>query len=47
MDFPGIALTRSDVKGHRQYGGTACPGNALYSRIDDIVRKSNSGCDTN
>jgi hypothetical protein len=44
MDFPGISLWRSDVKGHRQYGGTACPGNALYHRIDDILRKARSGC---
>jgi hypothetical protein len=44
MDFPGIALTRSDVRGHRQYGGTACPGTALYNRIDDILRKARNGC---
>lgn len=44
MDYPAIALTRSDVKGHRQYGGTACPGTALYGRIDDILRKSLRGC---
>lgn len=44
MDNPAISLSTSDVKGHRQYGGTACPGNALFNRIDDIVRKSRSGC---
>ncbi|HEU0030272.1 MAG TPA: peptidoglycan recognition protein [Kofleriaceae bacterium] len=46
-DFGGISLTRDDVKGHRQYGGTSCPGDALYNRIDDIVRKARSGCATN
>ena len=44
QDFPGIALTRSDVRGHRQYGGTACPGAALYNRIDDLLRKARNGC---
>lgn len=44
MDFPAIALTRTDVKGHRQYGGTSCPGDALYDRIGKIVRKSKYGC---
>jgi hypothetical protein len=44
MDFGGVDLNRTDVKGHRQYGGTACPGNALYSRIDKILRKARGGC---
>jgi hypothetical protein len=44
MDFPGIQLNRSDVKGHRQYGGTSCPGTALYNRIDLILSKSRNGC---
>ena len=35
---------RTDVKGHRQYGGTECPGNALYGQIDAIVRKASRGC---
>ncbi len=43
-DFSGISLTRTDVKGHRQYGGTTCPGDALYTRIDDILRKARNGC---
>jgi hypothetical protein len=47
MDFPGIALDRTDVKGHRQYGGTVCPGNALYNRIDAILRKARGGCNVN
>jgi hypothetical protein len=44
MDFSAVDLTRSDVKGHRQYGGTVCPGNALYDRIDKIIRKAKNGC---
>ncbi len=43
----GISLARSNVRGHRQYGGTACPGNALYGQIDAILRKANRGCQVN
>lgn len=46
-DFSGIALNRTDIKGHRQQGSTECPGNALYSRIDKIVRKAKNGCAAN
>ena len=44
QDYAGLALTRTDVRGHRQYGGTSCPGTALYNRIDDILRKARNGC---
>ena len=47
MDFGGVDLNRTDVKGHRQYGGTVCPGNALYNRIDLILRKARGGCNVN
>jgi hypothetical protein len=43
-DFSGISLNRTDVKGHRQYASTACPGTALYNRIDTIVSKARNGC---
>ncbi|MBZ0232272.1 MAG: N-acetylmuramoyl-L-alanine amidase [Deltaproteobacteria bacterium] len=43
----GISLARSNVRGHRQYGGTACPGNALYGQIDAILRKASRGCQVN
>jgi hypothetical protein len=46
-DFSGISLNRTDVKGHRQYGGTSCPGDALYSRIDKILVKARNGCAAN
>lgn len=42
----GLPLTRSASKGHRQYGGTECPGTALYNQVDDIVRKAAGGCST-
>jgi hypothetical protein len=43
-DFAGVALNRTDVKGHRQLGSTSCPGTALYNRIDKILRKARGGC---
>jgi hypothetical protein len=43
----GISLARSNVRGHRQYGGTVCPGNTLYGQIDAILRKANNGCSVN
>ncbi len=46
-DFGGLSLNRTDVKGHRQLGSTSCPGNALYNRIDKILRKARGGCDVN
>lgn len=42
----GLPLTRSAIKGHRQYGSTECPGDALYNQVDDIVRKAAGGCST-
>jgi hypothetical protein len=47
MDHGALDLVRSDVKGHRQYGGTSCPGTALYNRIDLILRKARNGCAAN
>jgi hypothetical protein len=43
-EWPAVSLSRTDVKGHRQFGGTSCPGTALYNRIDEIVAKSRRGC---
>lgn len=39
----GIRRDRAHVKGHRQYGGTSCPGDHLYRRLGDIVRAARSG----
>ena len=44
IDFAGVDLNRTDVKGHRQQGATSCPGDALYNRIDKILRKARNGC---
>jgi hypothetical protein len=47
MDHSALALTRTDVKGHRQQGATSCPGDALYARIEKILRKARNGCAAN
>ena len=41
---PAVSLTRSDIKGHRQYGDTSCPGTSLYGQLDRLVRVSKNGC---
>ena len=40
---PAIALTRSDIKGHRQYNSTECPGNALYGQLNGLVALAHDG----
>jgi hypothetical protein len=43
---PAIHLTRDDIKGHRQYAATACPGDELYGQLGAIVNLAkNGGCD--
>jgi hypothetical protein len=37
-DDNGIAINRSNIKGHREYKSTSCPGNALFAQLDEIVR---------
>jgi hypothetical protein len=44
MDYSGLSLNRTDVKGHRQRMSTSCPGNALYNKIDTILSKARNGC---
>jgi N-acetylmuramoyl-L-alanine amidase len=42
---PAVELDRDHIKGHRQYGGTSCPGNALYNQLGGIVTLArNGGC---
>jgi hypothetical protein len=41
---PAIALNRTDIKGHRQLGDTACPGTTLFGQLDRMVRWSRNGC---
>jgi len=38
--YPALNRNRTDVKGHRQYGSTSCPGTRLYNQIDSIVSRS-------
>jgi N-acetylmuramoyl-L-alanine amidase len=45
-EHPALSLSSADIKGHRQYGGTECPGTALFNQIDDIIRKAARGCGT-
>lgn len=40
-DNYGIPMNRSYIKGHREYGGTSCPGDRLYSQLDDLVARAN------
>jgi hypothetical protein len=39
-DRYSIPLNRTRIKGHRQYGGTSCPGNRLYGQLDDLVSRA-------
>ncbi len=32
----GIPITAAKIKGHRDYGGTTCPGNKLYGKLATI-----------
>lgn len=34
-------LTRNNVRGHREFGSTECPGPYLYSKLDAIVARAN------
>jgi hypothetical protein len=36
-DTFSIPLNRDVIKGHRQYGSTGCPGDALYPRLQRII----------
>jgi uncharacterized protein (TIGR03382 family) len=40
-DNYGVPLNRSYILGHRQYGGTSCPGDRLYGQLDDLVARAN------
>lgn len=37
----GFAINRSTVKGHREFLPTQCPGNPLFSRIDELIALAN------
>jgi hypothetical protein len=42
----GISPSATTVKGHRDQGSTACPGNHLYAELDQIIRHSTGEADT-
>lgn len=39
-----IPLNRTAMRGHREYGQTACPGDALFARLDEMVTLAANGC---
>jgi hypothetical protein len=39
----GLAITRSVVKGHREYKSTSCPGDRLLGQLDEILEIARSG----
>ena len=36
-------LTRKNVRGHREFYATACPGPYVWSHMDEIVKQANAG----
>ena len=47
-DVHGIALDRSQVRGHREHSGqsTSCPGDHLLARVDEMVALAGSAAPT-
>ncbi len=41
-----IAVGSGTVKGHRNYGGTTCPGNALYAQLPTIISRAKAASST-
>ena len=39
-----IPLASTSIKGHRDYGSTACPGNQLYARLPEMISLAKNGC---
>ncbi len=37
----GVALDGEHIVGHRDLSATACPGDALYERLEEIIGKAN------
>jgi hypothetical protein len=40
----GIALNRTNIKGHREWGATACPGDQVFARLNAIVQQAATTC---
>ncbi|MDX2011699.1 MAG: N-acetylmuramoyl-L-alanine amidase [Myxococcaceae bacterium] len=39
-----VPLNRTAMRGHREYGQTACPGDALFARLNEMVMLAANGC---
>lgn len=39
-----VPLNRTSMRGHREYGQTACPGDALFGRLNEMVMLAANGC---
>lgn len=35
-----ISVSSTEIKGHRQYGGTTCPGDALFAQIPTLIARA-------
>ncbi len=40
----GITLNRTNIKGHREWGSTACPGDTVFAQLDTLVMQAATTC---
>lgn len=40
----GITLNRTNIKGHREWGATACPGDTVFAQLDSLVMQAATTC---
>ncbi len=40
----GIALNRTNIKGHREWGATACPGDTVFAQLNSLVMQAATTC---
>jgi hypothetical protein len=40
----GIALNRTNIKGHREWGSTECPGQRVFDRLGALVQQASTSC---
>lgn len=41
----GVALNRTNIKGHREWGSTECPGQKVFDRLDALVQQAATTCE--
>jgi hypothetical protein len=41
----GITLDRNNIKGHREWGSTECPGQRVFDRLGALVQQAATTCD--